>query len=233
MNRAVNGARALPPLPPSGLVFDLDGTLIDSVPDLHAAVVAMLAGLGRAPLDRATVQSFIGNGVARLVARALAATGGADAALEAEGLAAFRAAYDAAPADRTRPYPGVEALLARACAAGVPLAVCTNKPEAPARVILDRLGLAPRFAAVIGGDTLAVLKPDPRPLEAALAAIGAAPGRAVYVGDSETDEATAHAAGVAFALFTGGYRKKPVEAFAAACAFDRFDALALRLGLAP
>ncbi|MGF1503182.1 MAG: phosphoglycolate phosphatase [Paracoccaceae bacterium] len=208
---------------PAVIVFDLDGTLVDSAPDIHRAAVAMLEGLGRAPVSLEQTVSFVGNGVGKLVERCLGATGGVPADGTGPALAAFRLAYDRAPAALTRPYPGVETALGTLAAAGHPLAVCTNKPEAPAREILAALGLAPRFRAVIGGDTTGVLKPDPAPLLAAIRAAGQGP--ALFVGDSETDAATAEAAAVPFALFTRGYRKSPVAAIRADAAFDDFARL--------
>lgn len=205
------------------IVFDLDGTLVDSLPDIAAAANAMLGDLGRTPLDPAVIRGFIGNGVARLVERCLAATGGPPG--EADALGRFRIHYDAAPATRTVPYPGAEAAMAALARAGHPLALCTNKPEAPARAILASFGWQDLFATVVGGDTTPALKPDPAPLFAALDGVGAAPGRALLVGDSETDAATAAAARAPFALFTEGYRKAPVEVIAARFAFARFDDL--------
>lgn len=209
------------------VVFDLDGTLIDSAPDIAAAAAIMLREIGRPALDLSRIVSFIGNGVPKLVERCLDATGGRDEAGFRDALARFRRAYDADPATLTRPYPFVPETLAALAEAGFALGVCTNKPEAPSRAILAALGLDRRFAAVIGGDTLPVTKPDPAPLREAVARLGGGP--ALYVGDSETDEATAQAAGLPFLFFTGGYRKKPAEAFEAEFAFDRFEALAARL----
>lgn len=206
----------------NAVVFDLDGTLLHSAPDLHAAAEDMLEGLGRRRLDLAAVTSFIGNGVPTLVRRCLDATGGADDAVHAAALARFLAAYNAAPTTLTRPYDGVTKALAVLQGAGLALGVCTNKPEGVAREILAELGLARFFGAVTGGDTLPVMKPDPAPLHHCLAALGADASAALYVGDSETDDTTAHAAAIGFALYTGGYRKTPVEAFRTVFVFDDF-----------
>ena len=212
---------------PHIVVFDLDGTLIDSAPDIHAAANVMLREIGREALDLPRIVSFIGNGVPKLVERCLDATGGRDEAGFRAALAIFRRAYDADAATLTRPYPGVPEMLEALGGAGFSMGICTNKPEAPARAILEALGLARWFGAVIGGDTLPVTKPDPAPLREAVVRLGG--GRAVYVGDSETDEATAKAAGLPFLFFTGGYRKKPAEAFEADFVFETFEALAAHL----
>jgi len=133
------------------------------------------------------------------------------------------AQYNAASSALTRTYPGVVAVLSALQQAGHAMAVCTNKPEAPARAVLRDLGLARFFQVVIGGDTLAVTKPDPAPLHACIAALGG--GATLYVGDSEVDAATAVAAGVPFALFTEGYRKTPVADLPHDVAFSTFEAL--------
>lgn len=216
----------------SAVLFDLDGTLVHSAPDIHAAANAMLAEAGAAAVDLPTVQGFIGEGAAVLVARLMAARGLPPGRHE-ELLARFRAAYDTAPARLTRPWPGVPGALAALARAGHALGVVTNKPEAPARAVLAALGLAEHIAVVVGGDSLPVRKPDPGPLIHALAALGAADG--IFVGDSEIDAAAAAAAGLPFALFTRGYRRAPAEAIAAALHFDDFAGLpaalaALRAG---
>jgi phosphoglycolate phosphatase len=213
------------------IVFDLDGTLVDSAPDLHAAANRMLAEFGRPALSLGQVTGFIGNGVPKLVERCLDATGGVDG-LHAEALARFRGHYDAAPAELTRPYAGAIAAAEALRDAGHPLGICTNKPEAPARKLLGLLGMGALFEAVIGGDTVAAHKPDPAPLRRAIEALGGSPAAAIFVGDSEVDALTAARAGVAFALFTRGYRKAPVEQLDAAFAFEDFAELA-RFALAP
>lgn len=207
------------------IVFDLDGTLVDSAPDLHAAACAMLDERGLPPVTLDQVKSFVGNGIGKLVERCLDAVGYPDDPPgRAAALESFRAHYGADPAALTRPYTGVETMLADLAGDGYALGVCTNKPVEMAVDLLRQLGLFRYFGSVVGGGTVAALKPDPAPLVHCLAALGAA--TALYVGDSETDAATARAAGVPFALYSGGYRKSAVEAFEAAFVFDRFEALA-------
>lgn len=205
------------------VVFDLDGTLIDSAPDLHAAALNMLAEAGLPPVTPAQTRSFIGNGVPKLVERAMAAVGAAPdrhAAL----VAVFLRHYNAAPADQTVLYPGVLDALDRLAAEGSALGLCTNKPEAATRAILDAFDLSSRLAVVVCGDTLPVKKPDPAPLRLAFERLGAAGG--LYVGDSEVDSQTAAALGLPFALYSQGYRKKPVAEISHAFVFDHFDDLA-------
>ena len=206
----------------STIVFDLDGTLIDSAPDIRAAVNRTLTDEGHAPLDLPTVISFIGHGLPRLVARAMDAR---DIPMteHARLTAATLAHYNAASNDLTRPYPGVVAVLEGLRRDGHHLGICTNKPEAPARKVLAQFGMAHLFDTVVGGDTLTTRKPDPAMLHHAFAALGAASG--LYVGDSEVDAETAQAAAVPFAFFTQGYCHIPHEDVPCIARFDHFDAL--------
>ena len=177
-------------------VFDLDGTLVDSLDDLHASVSHALAAVGLSPRTRDEVHGFVGEGARLLLAKAVAPR---DDLLE-PALAAWRPHYAAHCLDRTRPYPGIEALLASAARV---LAVHTNKPGEMAREILAGLGLLPRFEVVIGGDD-APRKPDPTGLLEIMARTGAAPAETVFIGDSRHDVATARAAGVQMVAVTWG-----------------------------
>ena len=210
------------------LLLDLDGTLVDSVPDLMSAANRLMAARGLAPFSRAEVMAMVGDGVAALVNRALAAR---DLPPDAAALAAFTADYGAHVADETRPYPGVEAGLRALQAAGWRLAVCTNKPEALARKVLHALGLLEMFAAVGGGDSYAVKKPDPGHTLAVLAAAGGDQYAAVAVGDHHNDVAAAAGAGIPCIFAQWGYGKAAEGAVAAAqaAAFEAVPTLAAAL----
>jgi phosphoglycolate phosphatase len=192
-------------------ILDLDGTLLDTLDDLAAAVNAALDAVGvpRRPVEE--IRGFVGEGARRLVERAVAPHGH----LAEAALAAWWARYEAHCLDATRPYPGIPALLA---GAGRTLAVHTNKPGALARKILDGLGLLGHFAAVVGGDE-AARKPDPTGTLEILARLGATPADAVLVGDSKVDAATARAAGVRFVAVTWGFQTRAELAAAGADTF--------------
>lgn len=200
-----------------GVIFDLDGTLVDSAASIHAAVSDLLAGAGLPGLSPAAVRAMVGNGVPVLIDRVIAASA-LDPDRRAEWIAAFLAHYRDRSA-LTLPYPGAEAALDHLTREGLALALCTNKPGTAAHQLLQALGWQDRFCSVICGDSLPRPKPDPAMLQAAAQAVG---GPAVLVGDSEVDEATALAAGLPFVLFTKGYRKKPVADFAAVARFEDF-----------
>jgi phosphoglycolate phosphatase len=176
---------------PEAILFDLDGTLVDSRRDLAASVNFALRALALPERPAEEIFGFIGEGARRLLERSVAPR------LEAlePALAAWSRHYAEHLLDTTRAYPGVAELLDRL---RPPLAVHTNKPGDFARRILDGLGLAPRFAQVVGGGDGPARKPDPEGARAILARLGVAPDRAVYVGDSHIDVATAHAAGLRF-----------------------------------
>ena len=144
----------------AAIIFDLDGTLVDSAPDIHAAINRMLTGEGEAPLTAAQVTGFVGNGVPVLIDRVLAAQGYApDAARHTRWEQRFLTFYEADPAKLTQLYPGVLQALGALQAAGHSLGLCTNKPETPARHVLRAFGLDAFFDVVVGGDTLPERKP--------------------------------------------------------------------------
>lgn len=203
------------------IVFDLDGTLVDSAPDIRAVANSVLAEEGRPPLSLEETVAFIGEGTAVFVARMRAARDIPDT--EQERLhAAFLPRYKGAVA-LTEPYDGVIDALKALKDDGHALGLCTNKPEGPTDAVLRHFGLQDFFAVRIGGDSMAARKPDPAPLLAACEALGSGP--CLYVGDSETDAETAHRASVPFLLFTRGYRKAPVEDLPHRATFDDWSAL--------
>jgi phosphoglycolate phosphatase len=183
-------------------VFDLDGTLVDSVPDIHAALNRLMAARGEPPFTLQEVVGFIGDGVPTLLNRAFAARGREQ---DAAALPAFLVDYERTAALHTRPFDGIPEVLAQLAAAGWRMAVCTNKPEAAARVVLDSLGLSRHFAALGGGDSFPVRKPDPAHLLATLGAAGGDPARAVMIGDHHNDVAAARGAGVVPVFCAWGY----------------------------
>ncbi|MBE1237060.1 phosphoglycolate phosphatase [Phaeovibrio sulfidiphilus] len=213
----------------SGLVFDLDGTLIDSVPSLTRALNTLFAEDGLTPLDPAEVQAMVGEGAGLLVARAFAARDAGDASghdpRHARRLKQFLALYSADPFTGTTLYSGAREMLETLKARGLTLGLCTNKPEAPARALLAHLGLAPFLDAIVGGDTLPTRKPDPAPLFETLRRMGIAPAEALFVGDSATDVRCARHAGVPVAVFTHGYALDPHHSLGADVVLETCPAL--------
>jgi phosphoglycolate phosphatase len=203
------------------LVFDLDGTLTDSVPDIAAAVNRTLAARGLPPLADEAVAAMVGDGLHPLIQRAFAAVGAepdADAARE------YLADYESRVAEDTRLYPGARAALDQLAEEGWRLAVCTNKPERAARLLLEALDVADKFAAIGGGDSFAAHKPDPLHLRGTIEAAGGNLDRALMVGDHSNDVKAAQGCGVR-AIFAGwGYGRPGMEEGAVGIAPD-FPAL--------
>ncbi len=202
------------------IIFDLDGTLVHSAPDLHAAVNVALAGLGREPLDLHRVISFIGNGVETLVERSLASTGEVNTDLLGISLSRFRRSYEQNMTRLTRPYPGVVGCLNRLVSEGAKLGVCTNKPTEPAKAICDQLGLAQYFDVISGAERGRPKKPDAAPLLSCVSALGGSKSKIMYVGDSEIDYQTSLNANIPFRLYSGGYLTVALPDLGPA---DRFD----------
>ena len=213
---------------PKLILFDLDGTLIDSAPDLHEAVNATLAEFGREPVTIETVRTMVGDGAQVLVERAFAIRLGPEYD-PAAAFERFLAIYQDRATVLTRLYPGVAEALASFAEWGVAMALCTNKREALSRQIVDALGVGGHFSRVMGGDSLSSKKPDPLMLTTLADAYGVAPGETLMVGDSEVDAEAARAAGIPFVLMTYGYRRGPVEMIRCLAALTRFDALPVLL----
>jgi len=189
------------------VAFDLDGTLIDSVPDLAHAIDCMLEQEGLTALGEARVRDFVGNGSRVLVERALAAHGLAtdDLARVEQAHQSFLAHYAADPSSRTRLYPGVRECLEGLRQAGIPLVLITNKPEAFIEPLLSHFALSEHFALALGGDSLPTRKPDPAPLLFAAERLGVLPRQALMVGDSRHDIAAGRAAGYRTLAVPYGY----------------------------
>lgn len=183
------------------LLFDLDGTIVDSALGIAAALTQLSVARGGLPVDVAAVRKLVSLGVGTLVRAAL----GPVAADRATDVAAFREVLGALPNSADALYPGAAACLAALAEAGHPMAIVTNKPEALSIRLLEDLGLAHLFGCIVGGDTLIVGKPDPRPLHHALSRLDCGPHGTVMIGDSPVDARAAAAAGVSFVLFEGGY----------------------------
>lgn len=213
------------------VVFDFDGTLVDSAPDIHAAANCVLAERELPRLDLPVIKSFIGNGVAVLMQRCLEHVSGPTNPAELQhAVTRFLHHYGREPASRTVLFPGVRDMLAGLARRGDRLGICTNKPEALTRTVLRDLDIDV-FEVVIGGDTLPTRKPDPTGLLSVIKTLDGDPASAIFVGDSEVDGATAQAAGVKFALFTCGYRKVPVADIPHWMAHDTFEELHRALAL--
>lgn len=208
------------------IAFDLDGTLVDTAPDLVGTLNVLLREEGLAPLAIAEARPFIGRGARWLIERGFQA---ADAPLTAERIPElfnrFIAHYFAHIADESRPFPGVMEALSVMKAAGARLAVCTNKRTDLSLALLDALQMTPLFDAVIGADATPAIKPDPRHLEAAVRAAGGTMARAILVGDAATDAGAARAAGAPLILVSFGYTEVPAKDLEPDILIDHFENL--------
>ena len=211
---------------PRAVLFDLDGTLVDSAPDIAASANALLAQHGHAPLPLGEVRSMIGNGVGKLVQRAFAARG---TMLVDGGLAAvveqMMEIYAGRLTNETVPMPGAPAAIRLCRALGAGTGVVTNKPETFSRTIIEAFGWLSDTDVIVGGDTGPARKPAPDMLLFALHRLDVAIGSAVMVGDSPADIEAARAAGVASIAVRGGYTNIPVELLGADIVIDTLDEL--------
>jgi len=217
------------------VVFDLDGTLADTLVDLAAALNRTLGELDLPPHPPDTVRTMLGGGLGKLLDRGLAAHGTTlEAAAQDAALLRLLELYAANPAEQSRLYPGAAKALDALDAAGIAGGLCTNKPEAIARDLLRALGIADAFGAIVGGDTGFAKKPDPAGLEHVVASLGAEPSATIMVGDSVTDVNTARAAGLAGVVVVSyGYTAVAAAALGADQVIDNLGQLPELLGLAP
>ncbi len=212
--------------PAPTIVFDLDGTLAETAPDIMATLNVLLTreGIPALPLERA--RELVGAGAKALIERGFRVSGRPLGQAQLEGLFLdFLEIYAARVADESHLFDGVTDALARLADRGMRLAVCTNKPIRHTRLILDAFGISARFAAVAGRDSYPFFKPDPRHLTMTIAEAGGDVSRAVMVGDSKTDIATARAAGVPVIAVPFGYTDVPVESLDPDIVIPHFDML--------
>ena len=201
---------------PAAVVWDLDGTLVESAPDLARALNTLLERHGLPPHTVKAVRMMIGHGVPKLIERGFRAAGAPVGEAELEELVpVFMETYGACATDHTYLITGARYVLDRLHRAGVPQGLCTNKPEGVTRAILDALGIARYFGSVVGGDSTAARKPDPLPLLHCLGELGVQPADAVMVGDSAADTGAARAAGVYVIVVPDGYTGDAPESLGA------------------
>jgi phosphoglycolate phosphatase len=206
------------------IIFDLDGTLIHSAPDMHAAVNVTLNTLGRDALDLSTIISFIGNGYEKMVEQSLDATGWYDGSVRKIALDLYLKNYNQNITTLTRPYPGVVSALRRFQRAGVPMGICTNKLTKPAKEICARLDLMQFFKVIAGAEDYQPRKPDPASLLNCIKDLSSTPSETLYVGDSTIDYFTALNADVPFRLFSNGYLNAPLPDLLKADRFEKWTA---------
>lgn len=194
------------------VIFDLDGTLVDTAPDLLDTLNTIFARLGRRPIDLKEIRGIIGHGARAMLRKGGELTGNPFSESEIEMLFQdYIVHYTANIANKSVPYPDAEEVLNALQQADVPMAICTNKLESLSWRLLKRLDWDTRFAAVVGSDTLPVKKPDPRVVKSILSKTGASADKTLFVGDSETDVQAARAAGSPVILVDYGYSAKPVK----------------------
>jgi phosphoglycolate phosphatase len=211
---------------PLTLVFDLDGTLVDTAPDLSGAMNAVLAAHGRRAVPPDEVRHMVGRGARALIERGFAATGDPAPPEAIDGyMREFIVHYAAHIADHSRLFPGALEALNGFAAQGHRLGICTNKPEGLTLALLKALGLSPLFGAVLGADSLQVRKPNPIHLLETIARLGGDPARAIMIGDSEVDAETAKAAGVPLVIFTFGYTALDPKSFGADALLHGYEEL--------
>lgn len=209
------------------LVFDLDGTLVDTAPDLAAATNHVLTRFALPAVDESEIRQYVGNGALAMIRGALREHGRTVNDGELMDLfEMFITHYAANIAKTSRPYPGVIASLESFAAQGAKLAVCTNKLEVHARLLLDALGMSHHFHALTGRDTLPVCKPNPGHLTGTIDLARGDVARAIMIGDSETDIATAKAARIPVVAVDFGYATEPVSTYAPDAIISHYDDLA-------
>ena len=211
-------------MPVEALIFDLDGTLVDTAPDLIQATNHVLQSIGRRPVSYQEFRGFVGHGAMNLIERGTLATG---AAIDHETLKRlhrdFLDYYGDNISAHSKVFEGIPALLDNAKSRGLKMGVCTNKVEGLSHKLLDELGLGKWFEAVVGGDTLPIMKPDPAPYVEVAKRLGVDASRTIMFGDSETDIRTAQNTRVPVIAVTFGYTAQPVETFHPTHVINHYD----------
>lgn len=206
------------------LIFDLDGTLVDTAPDLHAATNHVLGLINRSPISMVELRAFVGHGAMNLIERGVAATG---EAVDQDTLnrlhKQFLEYYGDNISDHSVVFDGLLTVLDKAQRRGIKMGVCTNKVEHLSHKLLTDLNMRQRFGSLVGGDTLPVMKPDPSPLIEAATRLSVNPKNIMMVGDSETDIRTAQNAGVPVLAVSFGYTSQHVSAFDPTHIIDHYD----------
>jgi phosphoglycolate phosphatase len=206
------------------LIFDLDGTVIDTAPDLRVALNVGLEAAGFAPVALADVRAMIGDGVRKLLERGMAAAGHDVTEADLDRWTPLVIDYYSSHiADSSRPFPGVVQTLEEVRRHGIKTAICTNKPVALANKLIEVLGMTALFDAVLGGDSLPVKKPDPGHVLGTLQRLGTLPARAAMIGDSGNDALAARNAGIPVILVGYGYTSTPVESLDSDAVVAGFD----------
>jgi phosphoglycolate phosphatase len=211
-------------MPVEALIFDLDGTLVDTAPDLTAATNHVLALIGRRPITSSEAKIFVGHGSRALIKLGCAATGEPvdEATLKRLNIA-FLDFYADNIAGESVVFPGLIEVLHNARGAGLKLGICTNKVERLSNKLLTELKMADLFSAVVGGDTLPIMKPDPAPLREVAKRLGIDIAKTIMFGDSETDILTAQNAGIPVIAVTFGYTPQPVETYNPTHVISHYD----------
>lgn len=208
------------------VVFDLDGTLVDTAPDLVASLNHTIAGLGLAPFGDGDLTHLVGQGARVMIDRALTFRGHPVVPEEIDGLlTTFIDHYEGTMPGASKPFPGVIDAMVRLDAADIGLAVCTNKQEGLARRLLNTLGLSERFGVITGGDTFAVRKPDAGHIHGTIDKAGGDRSAAVMIGDSVNDIAAARNAGIPSLAVSFGYSDVDVATLGATRIIDHYDEL--------